>query len=68
MTNDTVHSYKYDAEGNIIAVDNGNTAQYVYDVFNHRIHVQTSAGTTEYIFAYAGRRVSSWVWPNNQAK
>jgi RHS repeat-associated protein len=67
MTNDTVHSYKYDAEGNIIAVDNGSTAQYAYDVFNHRIHVQTSAGTTEYIYDYAGRRVSSWISPNNQA-
>jgi len=59
MTNDTVHSYTYDAEGNITKVDVGNTAQYVYDVFNRRIHVQTSSGTTEYIYDYAGRRISS---------
>ena len=65
MTNDTVHSYTYDAEGNITKVDGGNTAQYVYDVFNRRIHVQTASATTEYIYDYAGRRVSSWVSPNN---
>ena len=42
MTNDTVHSYTYDAEGNITQVDGGSTASYVYDVFNRRIHVQTA--------------------------
>ena len=67
MTNDTFHTYTYDAEGNITQVDTGTTAQYAYDVFNHRIHVQTSAGTTEYTYDYAGRRVSSWISPNNQA-
>jgi RHS repeat-associated protein len=65
MTNDTVHSYTYDAEGNITKVDGGSTAQYVYDVFNRRIHVQTPSATTEYIYDYAGRRVSSWASPNN---
>ena len=65
MTNDTVHSYTYDAEGNITKVDGGSTAQYVYDVFNRRVHVQTSSATTEYTYDYAGRRVSSWLSPNN---
>jgi len=65
MTNDTVHSYSYDAEGNIIKVDGGSTAQYAYDVFNHRIHVQTASGATEYTYDYAGRRISSWLSPNN---
>jgi RHS repeat-associated protein len=65
MTNDTVHSYTYDAEGNITAVDGGSTAQYVYDAFNRRVHVQTSSGTTEYTYDYAGRRISSWLSPNN---
>jgi RHS repeat-associated protein len=65
MTNDTVHRYTYDAEGNITAVDGGATAQYVYDVFNHRVHVQTPSATTEYIYDYAGRRISSWLSPNN---
>jgi RHS repeat-associated protein len=65
MTNDTVHSYAYDAEGNLVLVDGGNTAQYVYDVFNHRIRVQTTSATTEYLYDYAGRRVSSWVASSN---
>ena len=65
MTNDTVHSYTYDAEGNITKVDGGSTATYVYDVFNNRIHVQTASGTTEYVYDYARRRISSWLSPNN---
>jgi RHS repeat-associated protein len=64
MLNDTAHSYSYDAEGNLVQVDGGSTAQYVYDVFNRRIQVQTSSATTEYIYDYAGRRVSSWASPN----
>jgi len=65
MTNDTVHSYTYDAEGNITRVDGGSTAQYVYDVFNHRIHVQTASATNEYVYDPMGRRVSTWLSPNN---
>ncbi len=65
MTNDTVHSYTYDAEGNLTKVDGGTTAQYVYDVFNRRVHVQTPSATTEYTYDYAGRRISSWLSPNN---
>jgi RHS repeat-associated protein len=60
MLNDTVHSYSYDAEGNVRWVDGGSTAQYVYDAFNRRIHVQTASATTEFTYDYAGRRVSSW--------
>jgi len=31
LTNDTFHTYQYDAEGNVLKVDNGVTATYVYD-------------------------------------
>jgi RHS repeat-associated protein len=65
MTSDTVHSYTYDAEGNITKVDGGSTAQYVYDVFNQRIHVQTASATNEYVYDPMGRRVSTWLSPNN---
>ena len=65
MTNDKNYSYTYDAEGNITAVDGGSRAQYVYDAFNRRVHVQTPSGTTEYTYDYAGRRISSWLSPNN---
>ena len=36
MTNDGAHSHTYDPEGNIIKVDNGLTATYVYNATNHR--------------------------------
>jgi RHS repeat-associated protein len=65
MLNDGVHSYQYDAEGNLMQVDGGSTAKYVYDVFNQRAQVQTASTTTEYIYDYAGRRVSGWLSPNN---
>ena len=65
MLNDGVHSYQYDAEGNLVWVDGGSTAKYVYDVFNQRVHVQTASATTEYTYDYAGRRVSGWLSPNN---
>ena len=51
--------------GEILQVDAGTTATYVYDVLNHRIHVQTASATTEFIYDYAGRRVSSWLSPSN---
>jgi RHS repeat-associated protein len=67
MTNDGSHSYTYDAEGNILNVDNGSTATYVYDAFNRRIRSQVAAGATqqsfpteEYLYDYAGRMTSIW--------
>ena len=54
------HSFTYDAEGNLVAVDNGSTARYVYDALNRRVSVQTSAVTTEYAFNTQSQRTSSW--------
>jgi RHS repeat-associated protein len=65
VTYDGFHSYTYDAEGNILQVDGGSTAQYVYDALNRRVRVQTASSTYEYLFDYAGRRISSWLEPNN---
>jgi RHS repeat-associated protein len=61
MTGDGIHSYSYDAEGNILTVDNGGTATYIYDAMNRRVSVQAGSATHEYAFDYAGRRVSSWL-------
>jgi RHS repeat-associated protein len=63
MTSDGshTHTYKYDAEGNILTVDNGGTATYIYDAMNRRVSVQAGSATHEYAFDYAGRRVSSWL-------
>jgi RHS repeat-associated protein len=65
MTHDGFHYYTYDAEGNILNVDAGSTAQYVYDAMNRRVRVQTASSTNEYLFDYAGRRTSTWQVSNN---
>lgn len=55
------HSFTYDAEGNVVSVDNGSTASYVYDALNRRVSSKTSAGTTEYTYNAQGQRTSSWL-------
>jgi YD repeat-containing protein len=60
---DAYHQYTYDAENNLISVDNGSTASYVYDALNQRVQVKVpSAGrnTLEYTYDFAGRRVTTW--------
>ena len=63
--NDGAHSYQYDAEGNVLQVDGGTTASYVYDAFNRRIAEQTPSGTHEFTYDYAGRRISGWLSSSN---
>jgi RHS repeat-associated protein len=60
MTNDGFHTYKYDAEGNIISVDSGSTAQYVYNALNQRVRSVVGSTATEYLFNASGQRVSEW--------
>ena len=62
---DGVNTYTYDAEGNVTAVNTGNTGQYVYDALNHRVSTKTSAGTYEYLFDAQGRRTSTWPTSTN---
>jgi RHS repeat-associated protein len=50
IANDGVHSYRYDAENRIIAVDNGSTATYAYDAEGRRIRKSTSAGISEFLY------------------
>ena len=63
--NDGAHSYQYDAEGNVLQVDGGTTASYVYDAFHRRIAEQTPSGTHEFTYDYAGRRISGWLSSSN---
>jgi RHS repeat-associated protein len=65
LTNDTFHSYSYDAVGNLLKVDGGSTAQYVYDALNHRVRTQDGNGTNEYLYDPAGKRISTWVASSN---
>jgi RHS repeat-associated protein len=71
ITNDSSHTYSYDAEGRLLKVDAGNTAIYVYDAFGRRISQQNSSGTFEYLFdlqnhpitkLQSGNRVAGEVW------
>jgi YD repeat-containing protein len=41
--NDTFHSYTYDAENRLTAVDGGSTATYVYDAEGRRVRKTTGA-------------------------
>ena len=65
LTNDTFHSYTYDAVGNVLTVDGGQTARYVYDALNHRVSTQDGNGTNEYLYDAAGKRISTWVASSN---
>src|ERR1700724_3303670 len=38
MTHDASHSYAYDTENRLTAVDGGSTANYYYDAFGYRVH------------------------------
>jgi RHS repeat-associated protein len=60
MTNDTLHGYTYDAEGNITKVDNGSTATYTYNALNQRVKTVANGATTEFVFNANGQRVSEW--------
>ena len=60
MTNDGFHTYTYDAEGKITAVDGGGTAQYVYNALNQRVQATVGGVATDYVFNAAGQRVSEW--------
>ena len=64
LLKDGIHTYSYDADGNMISVDSGNTAAYTFDALNHRVRVQSqSRGTTEFAFDAIGKRVSTWNAP-----
>jgi RHS repeat-associated protein len=58
MTSDASHTYTYDAENRLTAVDGGTTAAYVYNSSGQRIAKTTPAGTTEYLYDQSGNVVS----------
>lgn len=60
MTNDGFHTYTYDAEGHITAVDRGQTATYVYNALNQRVQTTVGGTVTNYVYNAAGQRVSEW--------
>lgn len=50
MLSDNSHTYKYDAEGRLISVDNGSTASYVYNAEGERVEKDAGGSYTEYVF------------------
>jgi YD repeat-containing protein len=66
MTNDSFHTYTYDAEGNVVLIDNGQTEKHTYDAFNHRVRVDVPVDANQALEIYFnafGQRVSMW-FPN----
>ena len=61
LMNDGIHTYQYDAENNLISVDNGSTAVYAYDAFNVRAKASTGGVTDRYGQDLAGRRATTWL-------
>ncbi len=65
LISDGAHSYQYDAENNLLQIDNGNTATFYYTAQNRRDAVVNSAGVFRFGFDANGRR--STQWDNNSA-
>jgi RHS repeat-associated protein len=61
MTNDGTHSYTYDAEHRITAVDGGNTASYVYDAMGRRVRKTVGGAWTDYVYDADGRVVTEFI-------
>jgi RHS repeat-associated protein len=58
MTSDNVHSYTYDAENRVVAVDGGATATYTYDANGRRVQKIAGGATTEYLYDLSGNVVA----------
>ena len=58
------NQYVYDAEGNVLSINNG-AIQFTYDAFNQRVRVDQGGSNYEYDFDASGRRVSIWQGNNH---
>ncbi|MGH9615913.1 MAG: RHS repeat-associated core domain-containing protein, partial [Acidobacteriaceae bacterium] len=59
-TYDGFHTYAYDDEGRIAAVDGGGTAQYVYDADGLRVHKTGGEGPEDFVYDLGGRAVATY--------
>lgn len=58
VTSDGSHSYSYDAEGRIVAVDGGGTESFIYDAFGRVSSQTTPSGTVEWEYDTHGNVTS----------
>ncbi len=72
MTHDASggHNFTYDAEGNILQVDAGQSDSwtFVFDALNHRVRAQYSGGSSEGIYDIAGHNTSGWSGPTTPSE
>ena len=55
-----IHTFTYDAEGNLTQVDGGNTAKYTYNALNQRVRIDQGGVAREYVFNPQGQRTTIW--------
>jgi RHS repeat-associated protein len=61
LTADGNHTYFYDAENRLTAVDGGNTAAYIYDALGRRVHKTLPGGdTVDYLYNLDGNVIGEW--------
>jgi len=60
MLTDSFHAYTYDAEGNVVLVDGGNTAWDVYDAQNRRVSHQANGAFLRYEYNADGQLTDIW--------
>ncbi len=60
MVSDSLHSYTYDAEGNIVLVDGGTTATDIYDALNRRVSHATSNLVQRFEYNASGQLSDVW--------
>ena len=54
MTNDTAHTYAYDAEGHVRSIDGGTTLKESYNALGWRVEAINCCGTVDYVHDAAG--------------
>lgn len=60
MIYDGTHSYTYDADGHVSAVDGGATASYAYDAYGRRVQKNAGGAITNYIYGPSGAVVAEY--------
>jgi RHS repeat-associated protein len=58
LLSDGTHSYSYDAENRLTAVDGGTTASYVYDAEGRRVHENVGGVVKEYVYGSEGQELT----------